>query len=351
MAMETAVTMALAMGRTLVIPPEQQLYLLQKTDKGQKNRFTFKDFFHFDSVELEHKALEVITLEEFLKREAITGNMRDKKTGEVSYPPDNRTNWNGQANYESHKNGIFPWLRTVTKTIDWNWEKCIAGFPKEPGEAGAESLKSIFEEAKSKISGEWRQRVNQYSGNPTPVDASAADRILELLGSREKLCLYDTSYQEAKFVHAMGDNDSGARMLAHFYSFIFYEDWHHDLWTKRFVRDHLRYIDQLQCHAAKVVNFLRMKAQTFGDPNGEFYTMHIRRGTELQISENDPFFGCLLASISVSQIMEHLILSFYVFRRFSVQRYTNFGGANFRKCPRRDTRRRYALHCDRRKSA
>lgn len=35
--------------------------------------------------------------------------------------------------------------------------------------------------------------------------------------------------------------------------FLFFADWRHDLWTKRFVRDHLRYVDEIQCAAARVV--------------------------------------------------------------------------------------------------
>jgi len=50
------------------------------------------------------------------------------------------------------------------------------------------------------------------------------------------------------------------------------------LWIKRFVRDHLRYIDELQCYAARFVSFLRSRSRSFGNANGEFYTMHIRRG-------------------------------------------------------------------------
>jgi hypothetical protein len=76
----------------------------------------------------------------------------------------------------------------------------------------------------------------------------------------------------------MGDNASGARLLTHFYAFLFFEDWHQDLWTKRFVRDHLRYIDRIQCAAARVVNAVREKAREHGDPDGVFDSFHIRRG-------------------------------------------------------------------------
>jgi hypothetical protein len=76
----------------------------------------------------------------------------------------------------------------------------------------------------------------------------------------------------------MGDNDSGARLLVHFYAFLFFENYHHDLWTKRFVRDHLRYIDDIQCAAARIVHAVRQKAIENGDPSGTFDSFHIRRG-------------------------------------------------------------------------
>lgn len=50
------------------------------------------------------------------------------------------------------------------------------------------------------------------------------------------------------------------------------------MWTKRYVRDHLRYIDEIQCAAAKIVHAVRQKSREHGDPSGTFDTFHIRRG-------------------------------------------------------------------------
>jgi hypothetical protein len=57
-------------------------------------------------------------------------------------------------------------------------------------------------------------------------------------------------------------------MLTHFYAFLFFQDWRHDLWMKRFIRDHVRYIDEIQCAAARIIQALPTV----------FDTMHIRRG-------------------------------------------------------------------------
>ena len=49
---------------------------------------------------------------------------------------------------------------------------------------------------------------------------------------------------------------------------------------KRFMRDHMRYIDEIQCAAARVVAAVRRRARERNATNsrGEFDTMHIRRG-------------------------------------------------------------------------
>jgi GDP-fucose protein O-fucosyltransferase len=40
----------------------------------------------------------------------------------------------------------------------------------------------------------------------------------------------------------------------------------------------LRYVDEIQCAAAKIVHAVRQKAKQNGDPDGIFDTFHIRRG-------------------------------------------------------------------------
>jgi hypothetical protein len=50
---------------------------------------------------------------------------------------------------------------------------------------------------------------------------------------------------------------------------------------KRFIRDHVRYIDEIQCAAGRLVHKIREHARNrdpVGNPNGIFDTFHIRRG-------------------------------------------------------------------------
>ena len=68
-------------------------------------------------------------------------------------------------------------------------------------------------------------------------------------------------------------------MTVHFYAFLFFEDWREDLWMKRFMRDHVRYSDEIQCAAARVVEAMRQYARTKpNNPDGKFDTFHVRRG-------------------------------------------------------------------------
>jgi hypothetical protein len=166
---------------------------------------------------------------------------------------------------------FWNWLRNATSAPAWSFEKCVLGFGKEPGAEGAK----IFEYYKKNMP---KPNIAHYRDNPTPVYAPAEERLKEMIAGRTTICAYDEKMQSERVVHLMGDNDSGARMLVHFYAFLFFEDYHQDLWTKRFVRDHLRYIDEIQCAAARVVHALRKVAKDHGNPNGEFDTFHIRRG-------------------------------------------------------------------------
>jgi len=272
MSMETATALAHAMGRILVLPPEQGIYLLGRDRRKENNVFTFKKFFPFDAISEEHKAVEVISMEEFLEREAMAGKMKDKK-GKVVFPPNDQTVFEGDR--EQVKT-LWMWLRKVAVASMCDFSKGPYVFPKTPGPEGAKEAEALYKSMDMEKQNHGLSK--KYVGNPTPVDAPATDRLMEMLSFRKEICLYDDQMQNAKVVHFMGDTRSGARLLVHFYAFLFFEDWTQDLWTKRYVRDHLRYIDEIQCAAAKIVAAVRERAIANGNPEGLYDSMHIRRG-------------------------------------------------------------------------
>lgn len=219
--------------------------------------------------------IDIITFKEFLEREGMAGKLRDKATGQVMFPIDNRTDYDGMERHGNQKKDLKTWMRSVTTNPIWDFDKCVVVFPAEPGKEAATKLNETLMQVWDNVPQE--ERISSYNGKPTPVDAPPLQRLREMIAHRRNLCMYDNEMQNAKVFHLMGDNDSGARLLVHFYAFLFFENWKHDLWTKRFVRDHLRYVDEIQCAAARVVHAIRQKSRENGN-GGVYDSFHIRRG-------------------------------------------------------------------------
>jgi len=279
MAMETVLAMAHAMGRTLVLPPQQEMYLLydDKNINGttQRSKFDFYDFFPMDEISKQLDGLEIITMEEFLLRQGITGKLRDRETNEICFPPNNRTNWNGDTAAVTEE--LNPWLEKVAFMSDWSPDKCMAAFPVSRDPDDVTSLQLRVKGVEN--SGGFPPFQN-YIGRPTPVYAEALDRLAENLNGRSNLCIYNNTMAHELIVHFHGKVKWGGRLLVHFYSFLFFEDWRQDLWTKRFVRDHIRYIDEIQCSAARIVAAVRERARQRNHSNteGAYDSFHVRRG-------------------------------------------------------------------------
>ena len=116
-------------------------------------------------------------------------------------------------------------------------------------------------------------------------ESSLAERFYEVLAGREEICMYGEAFQNAKVLHILGDESSGHRLLSPFYGF-FIEDLHQDLAIKRIIRDHLRYVDKIQCAAASIVSAIRARVQSrSNDPSGSFSSLHVRRSDFLKVYE------------------------------------------------------------------
>jgi GDP-fucose protein O-fucosyltransferase len=277
MSMETVLAMAYAMGRTLVLPPEKVFYLLgtQKGKAGeQRSEFSFSHFFHMESIHNEHPGLDIVTMKEFLEQEAMTGNLHDEQ-GNVVFPPHNQTNWDGKP-----LKPLFQFLRSTGYMAIWTPEKCMAAFPASATPFDAQALWNVKKEVDS--SGGF-PTYEAYIGKPFPVNASAKERMMENWADRKTLCLYDHELQNKQLIHFPSDHALQARLLVHFYAFLFFQDWRQDLFMKRFIRDHVRYVDNIQCAAARVIQAVRERARKNpvvgnDNPNGEYDAFHIRRG-------------------------------------------------------------------------
>ncbi|GAX18501.1 hypothetical protein FisN_10Hh301 [Fistulifera solaris] len=300
MAAETAITMAIAMGRVLVLPPTTTMYLLWETSQySKKTHFGFMDFFPLELLQEELAGLEIMTFQEFLEQEVLKGHvLADPHTGEPLQPPGGKTKWDGSLNnWESGRQGngqaLWQWWRSVATPLPWKYYECTAVFPtpsqqcddQTPWNAVTEADEQRMRDYMKQIlqqepDGSPQPRIRSYDGNPTAVDASPLDRLSEMVADRRQLCIYDRTLQEAPVLHAMGQqSESTTRFLVHFYAFVFLEDWRHDIWLKRLVRDHLRYVDEIQCAASRIVAALHEKAYNAEtNPEGLYHSMHVRRG-------------------------------------------------------------------------
>jgi len=276
MAYETILVLAHAMGRTLVLPPESKMYLLGKGGNEHKKDFTFNDFFHLDSIAMEHEGLSIITMEDFLKRKGLTNQLKDQQNGKAIRPPKDKTNWSGEK-----LNDLWLYLRSVGKYPEgWTPYECIAAIPSSKDPQDVIDLQKMFDDIQAGKHGKIPDAMKDFIDEPVPVDGPVVDRLREMLAARKRICIYDNALQDEELIHFKVDHKASARMLTHFYAFAFFQDWKQDLWSKRFVRDHIRYVDEIVCAAARIVNGVRERARTHDDKNtgGEYDSFHVRRG-------------------------------------------------------------------------
>jgi hypothetical protein len=280
MGVETVVALAHAMGRTLVVPPDRSIWALDSAENNQKNSFSFEEFFHFESIVIEHPGLEIISMEEFLRDVAIKGEKfkaTDPETGKINvlFPPNNKTNWDGED-----LTPLWDYLRSIGLVRKCEPDENVALFPSSRDDEDLRKMEEMWQKIIGEADGRAMPQVSDYEGKPVPVDSPAEERLREMLGGRVNACFYDREMQDADLVHIKEDWQDGYRMLTHFYVFLFFQDWRQDLWTKRFIRDHVHYNDEIACAAARVVEAIRKRSKERHpetNPNGDFDSMHVRR--------------------------------------------------------------------------
>ena len=171
---------------------------------------------------------------------------------------------------------------------------CHGAFPKSTDFFDADYLKQV----KNKI--EASQLASNSRQYPVPVNGTVEERMQEYRGDRSKICVYDEFYQQATFLHV----SEKFRTLVPFYSMTFFQDWRHDLWLKRVIRDHLRYKDELQCAAARVVEHIQHQA-LLHDPTsmGVFDAIHVRREAEFHRQMHTALFSARDLYAETSKIL------------------------------------------------
>lgn len=267
MSLETIVTTGIAMGRTIVLPPEQPMYLWNSNNKNHKGRFSFYDFYHLTAIREEHPTIKIITMQEFLDQAEKEGLFKDKETGKVLEVPKPEGDQSWDRVHSGEVDELYTWLSKNSYHMSgFDSNSCFMYWPESPGKNTTEEeikIKSLMQFNPMPVR-------KDFVDKPIPVNASLKERMREQMVSGRGLCAYNEEMQNAQILVSThvwdpgNGKEQGNRFLSPFYTFHFYEDWKQDLWTKRFVRDHFRYHDEIICAAARVVAAIRSRVRSRG---------------------------------------------------------------------------------------
>jgi hypothetical protein len=253
MEFEIMVVLAAATGRTLILPPEFPVYLLQK-DKQSKHR-GLQDFFQYGGTSGNNggfdNVVDVITMRDFFHREII-----EKKAYALPLDEHNRTkvlNSIQQCNYRAKnpKSCIYLFDHMAN----------IADFvPEWQGEENCLIMDDV----------NWFKESWFKDSLGLDVQNETQDQnILNFCDGRTPV-YYNRHIHDAPLIH-FRSHLKDTRLLVHFYAFLYFTNPVIGNHYKRLVRDRVRYPDAIFCAAGKVVKALN-------DEFGSYSSMHIRRG-------------------------------------------------------------------------
>jgi hypothetical protein len=225
MVLECMLVIAHAMGRTLVVPPQQHLYLLGKTHKDKEDveahdEMGFEDFFDLDLLK-SHKGFHMMHMEEFLEKEGVTGSLKGR------VPPNNESDIWGPK--------LWHYLDVVADASP-EWTGKFLAFPDKPGDF-----------------------------NMTGIYGQHTISRIKAFGGERHAVYYTEELQQAHHIHFPADGMH--RLLQHHYAFTFFANSEMQSFYKRFVRDYMRYKDNIQCAGAELVAAVRKDSLAI-NPNG-----------------------------------------------------------------------------------
>lgn len=213
LALETVIIFALILNRTLVIPPELNMYLLN-AKKSKLKDYIDIDFFY-------HPALKVIDYEDYLN--GLPDNIEPPKNNKNEYPID--------------------WLRENGMILDFNYETIFI-FPKD--------LKNNISDIDYNNE-RFKYFKQHFDSNP----------------SKNKMYIIQEKEFNAPIIHFLGSGQS--RLIQYFSSKMYFESNDMHKYVRSFIRNHIKYNDEIFNKAEKVIEEL--------DKNhNDWCSVHLRRG-------------------------------------------------------------------------
>jgi len=285
MSLENVVTLAAVSGRTLVLPPDQIVYLLEAR-KGEKRERNYYDLVNITDNQELLRRVPIITSEEFIKLEG-------GKDGLVPLDHYNSTHRDHllqiiQKCEERKKSDVYCEDLYDHYKLHGQLSPVSAEHPNENCFVFDADVFTHGEEYISKLDAGIQQRITNFCQKRTPF-------------------YYNRTMHEAPLWH-FATMDFRYRLLVHYYAFLFFTDAKVGNYYKRFIRDFLRFHDTVFCAAGKIIlalqyeDYLRKALVSGGGGKGKlvspssssldvdlelvggYSSMHIRRG-DLQFKE------------------------------------------------------------------
>jgi len=268
MEFEIMVVLASATNRTLILPPDNPLYLLYR-DKSNKHRGIQKFFQGFDDI------VTIISTEDFVQKEMIRN-----KNYRLPLDETNRTRVLG-----SLKQCI--WMKKSDKSCLTLFEylsKVADYVPKWHGEHHC----LIMDDEN------WYRGNHQNNENGKDVNHDERIARIHKFCAKRTPIYYNKQMHDAPLLH-FRSHFKDTRLLLHFYAFVHFTNPKVGNYYKRLVRDRVRYTDEIFCAAGKIVKSLLVESSSLdgdakgamipsedgdvgGDANVGYFAMHIRRG-------------------------------------------------------------------------
>ena len=265
MEFEIMFVLAAATGRTLVMPPDNPIYLLNKEQQNggkSDNMRSLQSFFHtfndvvstismYDFYTLEVVNKQTYPLPNDIGNQSIVTNavqncewykysnkscfiLNDYLTNISNYSP----NWHGEHDC------------LIMDESNWSFRDMNSTEDDDMDDESTTATTTIQQKQNKK------QRIQRFCGTRSPV-------------------YYNSQIHTAPLIH-IRSHTKDARLLVHYYAFIYFTNPSIDNYYKRLVRDRVRYSNDIFCAAGKIVKSL-ITESGYNDKAG-YYSMHIRRG-------------------------------------------------------------------------
>ena len=253
MSFEIICIICAALGRVLVLPPEQPMYLL-KNDHTKRHR-GLDGFFDMEGDDYV-KRVKYLTMEQFISIEGHAG-------GQFPVPAETREHVLSAAKVCSPGHVVSGWTGAGDPPCEFIHDYLVT-HAITPNITASHHQCLVFDKG---------MYENGIPGNP--------ESAIEFCASGNRQIVYVTKQmQEPSLLYIQGGKPP-TRMLGHYYGYIHFTDVAIGNYYKRYIRDLFHFRHEIFCAAGKIVNYLQDEAkqqgfETDSEGGGGYSSLHVR---------------------------------------------------------------------------